>query len=1447
MKAYPTGQSGPRVPIAWTGFIARDQIPILPAVTILLILLGWYQVIYQSQTLVDATTLTYQQTQLEITRAVARSIQSYVTDQIKAHNRKEVAELEQEIFTRFIAPIRLLNQGDAWIYTPEYVVFDQSSDFPDEYRGKSMAEIFALQAQNGASHYQEMTEAVINAQEGTGWYIWLPDKGREIAAWTPVRVGELVWVIGLSTPLPEILEVSGVQAKIRNSYLLMGIASLTVVITLGVWYQGRRQRDQAENKREQLLAVEQEQRLLAETLAQAFLALASHTDRSKVLDEILNQVQQLVSYSTANIVLIEDGVMRFVRWRGYQRVEHESLLAFSQEPLTGFPLDAEVAESGQAVVIGDVTQDPRWKPTVTSSSVQSYLAAPILLQERVIGLLRLNGNALHQFSTRDIARLQPLTHAAAIALENTRLYDQLQKELVERTENQHRALDLSLRLFSVQYTGAAIASSLDLHYILETITVEIVYLLRSESCRVYEWHPSADSIIELAGYNRKQDKSIEPSKVYHLADYPWLHSLLTQKQSHQLLLSQSEADPAAIAFMQERQLKSLLLLPMEAQGQVIGLLEVSQTQDQQTFTIDDIALTQQLANQTATALRNARLYAEINRRLEEQTALQEVISVISSTLDLDTVLNHIVNQMGRLVDATSTYLCSYNAEMMTSTVLAEYFGPRACAEEKISDFGVSYPLPRDFTRNFEQLTAGQAELVYFDDPKLDQNSHNHMRQFGVQTILNIPLRVKNRVIAFAELWESRQKRVFSNQELELFQSIAQQAAVALDNAQLYNQATQEIAERRKLESELRESETKFRTLAETTAAAIFIFQQNRNRYVNPAAAAITGYSEAELLAMDFWEIIHPDFRDLVFIRGRARLQGQAVPPRYELKVITKNNEARWLEVNLGLINFEGQGAVLGTAFDVTDRKEATAALEKSEANLRAFFENSEQAFILFDKNYQIQAFNKAANEGTKQVVGQALQPGNTVDQYVEAEELAQFKASLDQALQGRAVSQEKMFLLEGREIWVQFNFNPVFADAGQVLGACFSTFDITLRKKMIETLAESEKRLLTEFLTVMAITRALVTEVDLNKLLEFIMIQAKYLTQADGVAVSLLNEDQQQLEVAILGANHHKLEISPADETRLHIKSNIQLPLPGSPVEQALATHSIQVSQGVEAGGWEAALQTGPDPKPIPTIVCAPLTTQNKDLGALLIWFHQAQLFSQHDTHMMALFADQSALALNNARLHTLNRQLAIAQERQRLARDLHDSVTQTLYSIGLGAETALELISRQRSQDIHKPLAHIHQLTRIALKEIREQVHHLHPAAFAHKTLGELLQTYCAMVRQQYGLLVELNIDPELNLSIYQRENLFYLAKEALWNVIKHAQGAQVQLSLTQANQLAILSITDNGPGFVSAASTETQMYGLRSMRERAALLDASFMLDSNPEQGTRITVQFPLSVQSV
>ncbi|NNG01073.1 MAG: PAS domain-containing protein [Desulfobacteraceae bacterium] len=184
---------------------------------------GWFVAMRAQQALETAVIASYQETQLEIVRSVARSITVYVQD--KLGDGVEIEVIEQEILKRFVAPIHLLENGDAWIYAPDYVVFDLSSDFPEAYRNKSMAEIFALQAANGAWHYEAMTYDVSHAREGVGWYVWLPEKGREIAAWSPVRMGTHVWTIGLSTPLPEILQATGADRQTRLIFATMGMGT----------------------------------------------------------------------------------------------------------------------------------------------------------------------------------------------------------------------------------------------------------------------------------------------------------------------------------------------------------------------------------------------------------------------------------------------------------------------------------------------------------------------------------------------------------------------------------------------------------------------------------------------------------------------------------------------------------------------------------------------------------------------------------------------------------------------------------------------------------------------------------------------------------------------------------------------------------------------------------------------------------------------------------------------------------------------------------------------------------------------------------------------------------------------------------------------------------------------------------------------------------------------
>jgi diguanylate cyclase (GGDEF)-like protein/PAS domain S-box-containing protein len=205
---------------------------------------------------------------------------------------------------------------------------------------------------------------------------------------------------------------------------------------------------------------------------------------------------------------------------------------------------------------------------------------------------------------------------------------------------------------------------------------------------------------------------------------------------------------------------------------------------------------------------------------------------------------------------------------------------------------------------------------------------------------------------------------------------------------------------RSSEQALHESEEKFRTLAETTDGAIFVWRKAL-LYVNRAATVISGYSAAELVQLPSWDIIiHPEDRALVRSRGAARLRGEPVPTHYEFRILRKDGAERWVEYSAGMTRYNGEPAVIGTAFDITERKQIEQALREREENLRTLAGNANDGILV-----HINGTIVFANRRLAEISGFSLDElhGGSIAALVRPDEAQKIAARFQQRLKGEPV------------------------------------------------------------------------------------------------------------------------------------------------------------------------------------------------------------------------------------------------------------------------------------------------------------------------------------------------------------------------------------------------------------------------------------------------------------
>jgi signal transduction histidine kinase len=201
--------------------------------------------------------------------------------------------------------------------------------------------------------------------------------------------------------------------------------------------------------------------------------------------------------------------------------------------------------------------------------------------------------------------------------------------------------------------------------------------------------------------------------------------------------------------------------------------------------------------------------------------------------------------------------------------------------------------------------------------------------------------------------------------------------------------------------------------------------------------------------------------------------------------------------------------------------------------------------------------------------------------------------------------------------------------------------------------------------------------------------------------------------------------------------------------------------------------------------------------------------------------------------------QLAIG-ERQRLSRELHDSLSQALYGIALGARSAQNRLIN-RPERASEPLEYILQLADAALADMRSLILDLRPESLAREGLVAALSLRAAAVTGRYGIEIAVDLPDEPPLSLDVKQAIYRIALEALANVVNHSRARHVTLRLEAGDEDVTLEVTDDGNGF-DPDRTYPGHFGLQSMRERAESSGGRLQMDSKPGRGTTIRARLPL-----
>ncbi len=521
-----------------------------------------------------------------------------------------------------------------------------------------------------------------------------------------------------------------------------------------------------------LFTAEREQRELAEALRDASTALSGSLDIDIIMDRLLDLIERVVPFDTANLMLydpVQDRV-QVARQRGYEqfgRVVAEQMTTVSLKVHETANL-ARMLETGRSLIISDTAQDPNWVTVPATPFVRSWAGAPILAQGEVIAFFSLDKREPGFYQPEHAERLSAFAGQAALMLQNARLFEAQQRRAEEQRLLWHASQDFT--------------SGLSRDAVLQAVVAHMTGALQTARCTVSLWDRANDQLVTIQDYAPADPADVEPlGTLYALADYPASRAVLENREPQITRVDDPHSDAAERRFLLGTGHAAVLMLPLDTGEQVFGLVELFRDAHMPPFAETDVQLARSLAAQAAVALENSRLHTALQENLQELDALLTANQALLSTLELDPLLTNILAAAVAAIPAAQKgliVLTQPSGEHLLVRAVHGYADPRIKQLAQRSDEGyvgrvirANQPLlvPDTSTADTVWQHGGLPELEAVRSTVIAPLTPNGAggSPYGVISV------------------EANQPGAFGERDLRLLGAFATTAAVAIDNARLH--------------------------------------------------------------------------------------------------------------------------------------------------------------------------------------------------------------------------------------------------------------------------------------------------------------------------------------------------------------------------------------------------------------------------------------------------------------------------------------------------------------------------------------------------------------------------------------------------------------------------------------------------------------------------------------